>query len=99
MNSNISAGKIVGDTLYLDLDSVIDDPVLRRMADCVRQLRPAIDRAVVPHGHGATLAALIAIAANEAIDVGSGRLTAEAFRHNAEMLEVHEIVRTVAGHA
>ena len=79
MNSNISAGKIVGDTLYLDLDSVIDDPVR--------------------HGHGATLAALIAIAANEAIDVGSGRLTAEAFRHNAEMLEVHEIVRTVAGPA
>ena len=99
MSSNISAAQIVGDTLYLDLDNVIDDPVLRRMADCVRQLRPAIDRAVVRHGHGATLAALIAIAANEAIDVGTGKLIAEAFRHNAEMLEVHETVRTVAGHA
>jgi hypothetical protein len=99
MSSNISAAQIIGDTLYLDLDNVIDDPVLRRMADCVRQLRPAIDRAVVRHGHGATLAALIAIAANEAIDVGSGKLIAEAFRHNAEMLEVHETVRTVAGHA
>ena len=93
--SNISAAQIVGDTLYLDLDDVIDDPVLRRMADCVRQLRPAIDRAVA----GATLAALIAIAANEAIDVGAGELIAEAFRHNAEMLEVHETVRTVAGRA
>jgi hypothetical protein len=99
MSSNISAAQIIGDTLYLDLDNVIDDPVLRRMADCVRQLRPAIDRAVVRHGHGATLAALIAIAANEAIDVGTGKLIAEAFRHNAEMLEVHETVRTVAGHA
>jgi hypothetical protein len=99
MSSNISAAQIIGDPLYLDLDNVIDDPVLRRMADCVRQLRPAIDRAVVRHGHGATLAALIAIAANEAIDVGTGKLIAEAFRHNAEMLEVHETVRTVAGHA
>jgi hypothetical protein len=99
MNSNISAGKIVGDTLYLDLDNVIDDPVLRRIADCVRQLTPAIDRAVVRHGHGATVAALIAIAANEAIDVGAGKLIAEAFRHNAEMLEVHETVRAVVGRA
>ena len=99
MFSNISAAQIVGDTLYLDLDNVIDDPVLRRMADCVRQLRPAIDRAVVRHGHGATLAALIAIAVNEAIDVGTGKLIAETFRHNAEMLEVHATGRTVAGHA
>jgi hypothetical protein len=99
MNSNISAGKIVGDTLYVGLDSVLDDSVLRRMADCVRQLRPAIDRAVARHGHGATLAALIAIAANEAIDVGTGKLIAEAIRHNAEMLEAHETVRAVAGRA
>lgn len=97
MTSSISAAQIVGDTLYLDLDSVIDDPMLRRMADCVRQLAPAIDRAVDRHGHGATLAALIAIAANEAIDVGTGKLIAEAFRHNAEMLEAHETVRAVAG--
>jgi hypothetical protein len=97
--TNISAAQIFGDTLYLDLDGVIDDPMLRRMADCVRQLTPAIDRAVVRHGHGATLAALIAIAANAAIDVGTGKLIAEAFRHNAEMLEVHETVRTVVGRA
>lgn len=58
MTSNISAAQIFGDTLYLDVDSVIDDPLLRRLADCVRQLRPAIDRAVVRHGHGATRAAL-----------------------------------------
>jgi hypothetical protein len=99
MISNISAGKIAGDTLYLDLDSVLDDPVLRRMADCVRQLRPAVDRAVIRHGHGATLAALIAIAANEAIDVGAGKLIAEAFRHNAEMLEVDETIRALVGRA
>jgi hypothetical protein len=78
---------------------VLDDPVLRRMADCVRQLRPATDQAVARHGHGATLAALIAIAANEAIDVGAGKLIAEAFRHNAEMLQVHETVRAVVGRA
>jgi hypothetical protein len=70
--TNISAAQIFGDTLYLDLDDVIDDPMLRRMADCVRQLTPAIDRAVVRHGHGATFSALIAIAANEAIDLGTG---------------------------
>ena len=51
INSNLRS------LVTLDLDVVIDDPVLRRMADCVRQLRPAIDRAVVRHGHGATLAA------------------------------------------
>jgi hypothetical protein len=78
---------------------VIDDPVLGRMADCARQLTPAFERAVVRHGHGATLAALIAITANEAIDVGAGKLIAEAFRHNAEMLEVHETVRAVVGGA
>jgi hypothetical protein len=99
MASNISAAQIVGDTLYLDLEGAIDDPALRRLADCVRQLRPAIDRAVVRHGHGTTLAALIAVVANEAINMGSGRLIAEAFRHNAEMLEVHEAVRSVSGHA
>jgi hypothetical protein len=99
MTSDISAAQIIGDTLYLDLEGAIDDPVLRRMADCVRQLTPAIDRAVVRHGHGATVAALIAIAANEAIDVGAGKLIAEAFRHNAEMLEVHETVLAVVGRA
>lgn len=97
--ANISAAQMVGDTVYLDLESVIDDPALRRMAHCVRRLRPAIDRAVVRHGHGTTLAALVAITANEAIDTGSGGLVAEAFRHNAEMLDAHETVRTVAGHA
>ena len=96
---NISAAQMVGDTGYLDLESVIDDPALRRMADCVRRLRPAIDRAVVRHGHGPTLAALVAITANEAIDTGSGGLVAKAFRHNAEMLDAHDTVRTVAGHA
>jgi len=99
MNSNISAAQIVGDTLYLDLESGVDDPMLRRMADCVWQLRPAIARAVVRHGHGTTLAALVAITANEAIDTGSGGLVAEAFRDNAETLDAHEAVRTVAGHA
>jgi hypothetical protein len=99
MNSGISTAQVFGDTLYLDLDAVIDNPVLGRMADCVRQLTPAIDRAVVLHGHGATLAALIAIAANEAIGVGAGKLTAEAFRQNAEMLEVHETVRAIVGRA
>jgi hypothetical protein len=85
--------------LVTHLDNVIDGPVLRRIAECVRQLTPAIDRAVVRHGHGATVAALLAIAANEAIDVGAGKLIAKAFRHNAEMLEVHETVRAVVGRA
>lgn len=97
--ANISAARIVGDALYLDLESVADDPVLRRMGDCLRQLRPAIARAVVRHGHGTTLAALVAITANEAIDTGSGGLVAEAFGDSAEMLDAHETVRTVAGHA
>ena len=96
MTSGISAAQIVGETLYLNLEGVIDDPVLRRMADCVRELEPAIDRNIARHGLGTTLVALVAIVANEAIDAGSGRLIAEAFRHNAEMLEVHE---AVAGHA
>ena len=97
--ANIPAAQIVGDRVYLDLESVIDDPVLRRMADCVRQLRPAIHRAVVRYGHGTTVAALVAITANETIDTGSGGLVAKAFRHNAEMLDARETVRTVAGHA
>jgi hypothetical protein len=46
-----------------------------------------------------TLAALVAITANEAIDTGSGGLVAGAFRHKAEMLDAHEAVRTVARHA
>jgi hypothetical protein len=99
MTSDISAIRIFSDTLDLDLEGVVDDPVLRRMVDCVRELQPAIDRVVVRNGHGATLAALIAIAANEAIDVGAGKLIAEAFRHNAEMLEVRETICTIAGHA
>jgi hypothetical protein len=90
MTSNISAAQIVGDTLYLDLEGVIDDPVLRRIADCVRELGPTIDQNIARHGLGTTLVALVAIVANEAIDAGSGRLIAEAFRHNAEMLELRE---------
>jgi hypothetical protein len=69
------------------------------MADCVRELRPAVDRAIDRHGRGATLVALIAITANEAIDTGSASLIAEAFRDNAEMLNAHETVGAVAGHA
>jgi hypothetical protein len=99
ITSNISAAQIVGDTLNLDLEGVIDDPVLRRMADCVRELRPTVDRNIARHGHGTTLAALVAIVANGAIDAGSGRLIADAFRHNAEMLEFHEALGAVAGHA
>ena len=44
MTSSISAAQIVGDTLYLDLEGVIGDPVLRRMADCIRELTPTVDR-------------------------------------------------------
>jgi hypothetical protein len=94
-----SATQFIEDTLYLDPAGVIDDPVLRRMADCIRELRPAVDRAIGRHGHGTTLMALTAIVANEAIDAGSGMLIAEAFRDNAEMLEAHGTVDAVAGYA
>ena len=99
MTSDISAAQIIGDTLYLDLEGAIDDPVLRRMAGCIRELRPAVDRAIGRHGHGPALVALVAITANEAIDAGTAGLIAEAFRDNAEMLDAHETVGAVAGYA
>lgn len=96
--ASVSAARIVGDTLYLDLTRVIDDPVLRRMGVCIGELRPAVDRVIGRHGRGATLMALIAIVANEAIDAGSGRLIAQAFRDNAEMLDAHETLGAVTGY-
>ncbi|MDF1586138.1 hypothetical protein [Marinimicrococcus flavescens] len=80
---------VSGDTFYLDVEGTIDDPALQCFAGCVRELAPVIAQSAVRHGHGATLAALVAIAANRAIDVGAGVLIAEAFRHSAEMLDAH----------
>jgi len=99
MTPNSSATGIVGETLYLDLGGEIEDPALRRMLECVRELGPAVDRAIARHGHGTALVALIAIVANEAIDAGHGGLIADALRQNAEMLDAHATDGAVAGHA
>lgn len=99
MSGNIHPARIEGDTLYLDINSAIDDPVLRSMARCVRELRPAVHRSIARHGHGTTLMALTAIIANEALVDGSEELIAKAFRDNAEMLEAHASVGAAAGHA
>lgn len=75
--------------LHLAVDAMIAEPALQCLAGCMRELAPAISRSVARHGHGTTLAALITLAANRAIDGGTGGLVASAFRDGAAMLEAH----------
>lgn len=69
------------------IDEKIANPGLRRMAACVRDLRPLAEAYGRQHGQGITMAALITIVANQAIACGDTKLIADALRQNADMLD------------
>lgn len=74
--------------IRLDVARDISDPALQRMVGTVRGLRPPIERCAEEQGPGATIAALIIIAGNMAMDAGEEGLVAELFRDCADMLEL-----------
>ncbi len=84
---------ILDDILYLDLGDEINDPVLRDTAACIQEITPAIDQLSQRYGAGSTMAALIEIAVNLAIDCGDPATIATALRRNAEMLDVEAHIR------
>lgn len=76
------------DVLYLKLDDPIDDPALRRMADCIRGLTAFVGCASERHGSGTMIASLIVVAVNMAFEYDDNQLIADVLRRNAEMLEL-----------
>lgn len=99
MMRSMSLKQMQAGVVYLDLEGTIDNLALRRMADCIRDIRPRIEDAAERHGNGTTLVALIAVVANMAIARGDAALIAGAFRQNAEMLESEARVGACAGSA
>lgn len=73
--------------LYLKLDDVVADPVLHHFAGCLRALRPSIVWCGEHYGYGTTMAALVSIVANAAIEHDVAPLIADALRQNAAMLD------------
>jgi len=88
MLETLPALAVKNDVLYLKLDDRIDDPALRRMADCIRGLTAFVGCASERHGAGTMMASLIVVAVNMAFEHGDSRLVAEVLRRNAEMLEL-----------
>jgi hypothetical protein len=87
MPGNLPATMALDDVLRLNLDDRIDDPALRRLVDCIRQINPAVGRATAQHGSGTIMASLIVVAVDMALRHADGHLIAGALRRNAAMLE------------
>ncbi len=94
-----SIPEIVRDLLYLDADEDADDPVMQRVAECVRELRPHIGETAERRGYGPTMAALIALVVNKAIAQDDCERIALALRQHAELLEAEEHIRGGGGTA
>ena len=99
MTERDSVAEPLDDVLFLNLEGYIGDPALRAMADCIRELRPVLDDCTGQHGYGTTMASLITLVANYAIAGHETTLIADAFRQNAEMLDVEGRIDSIAGNA
>ena len=91
--------QLLDDVIYLNLEGFIEDPALKAMADCIRDLRPVVEDCAVKHGYGTTMASLIILVANYAIAQHETTLIADAFRQNAEMLVAEGRMGPIAGNA
>jgi hypothetical protein len=64
-----------------------DDRRMRQIAECISEIRPAIERASRIYGDRRTMWALLATLVHTALDRGDGPLVAAMLRTNALILE------------
>ncbi|MBK0398280.1 hypothetical protein H0I76_03680 [Limibaculum sp. M0105] len=87
MRSDVSAFDVIGHTFWLGAEPDIANPRMRRIAECVGDIRPAIVRAAAAYGDRRIVWALTAIIVDMAIEAGDAEMVAAIFRTNARLLE------------
>lgn len=87
MTRGTSLVDLMQDLLYLKPGEIPEDPVMRRMAACAQELRPFVDELAGRHGHGTTMAIMIAVVTNMALESENAADIAEALRQHAELID------------
>lgn len=88
MRADVPSSEIMRQTFWLG--AVVDrrDPRMRRLADCIAEVRPAVAGAGREFDDSSLLWALAAIMVHLALEAGETRLAIEMFRSNARLLEL-----------
>lgn len=88
MRADVSPFEVMSHTFWLGARPKESDPRMRRMADCVAEIRPAIERLSRSHGDRRVMWALTAIVVDMAVEAGDAEVAAAILRSNARMLEL-----------
>lgn len=88
MRSDISPFEVMRHTFWLGAEPVETDPRMRRIADCVAEIRPEIARLGPAYGDRRIIWALTAIIVEMAVEAHDAEIVAAIFRTNARLLEL-----------
>lgn len=88
MRADVSPKDVIRHTFWFGEQRSANDPEIRRIADCIAEIRPEIERLSRTYGDRAVIWALTAIIVDAAIDAGEGAVVAAILRTNARLIEV-----------
>ncbi len=88
MRADVSPFDVIRHTFWLGAKPFEHDPRMQRMAECVGEVRPAIERLSRAYGDRRVMWALTAIVVDMALDAGDAEVAAAIFRTNARLLEL-----------
>lgn len=88
MRANVPSHEVMSHTFWLGEVPGRDDQRMRQIAECIAELRPAIERASRKYGDRRTMWALLATLVHTALDRGDGPVVAAMLRTNAQIVEL-----------
>jgi len=88
MRANVPSHEIMSHVFWLGELPGRDDQRMRQIAECIAEIRPAIERASQIYGDRRTMWALLATLVHTALDRGDGPAMAAILRANARILEL-----------
>ena len=88
MRADVSPYEVLAHTFWLGSKPRESDPRMQRMAECVAEIRPAIERLSRAYGDRRVMWALTAIVVDMGLEAGDAEVVAAIFRTNARLLEL-----------
>ena len=88
MRANVPTREIMSHVFWLGDLPGKDDRRMGQIAECISEIRPAIERASQIYGDRRTMWAMLATLVHTALDRGDGPVVAVILRANARILEL-----------
>jgi hypothetical protein len=88
MRADVSPFEVMRHTFWFGERPVETDPRMRRIADCVADIAPSIERLSRSYGDRGVIWALAAIIVHMAVEAEDAQVVAAILRTNARLLEL-----------